>query len=189
MNAHITETRTDLALTLDSDTFNALKNDFKAVLRKTLTNMDLKGADCAELTVKVKISTSKEHVPDFDAGYDDAQRDAIVPRFDHKVTSVMSIKDELSGTLGGHYELYYDAERGEYSLREIANGQTSMFESSHQDYNYQPTFLPAHECVLCDAPPEDNDEDADCRDICDPSDEPAEEVPSGDYQYDDPETV
>lgn len=37
------------ALTLEGDAFNGLKADFNMVLRKTLANMQHKGADNAEL--------------------------------------------------------------------------------------------------------------------------------------------
>lgn len=41
----------------------------------------------------------------------------IIPRFDHKVSSVLQIKDEASGRLGGEFELVYDEARKDYVMR------------------------------------------------------------------------
>lgn len=118
-------------LTLNDDTFNALKQDFDHVLSRTLDNMQKKGSEYAEVKVVLKISlldgeTAKVLLDT------DSKPDMIVPRFDHKVTSVLQIKDEASGTLGGNYELAFDAESGGWKIREIISPQQSL-----QDY-YEP---------------------------------------------------
>lgn len=115
-------------LTLNGDTFNAMKSDFNQVLRKTLSNMERKGSELAELTVKLKISLKKDQAPDFPVNGTEMKRDIVIPKFDHKVSSVMQIKDEVTGTLGGNYELVWDAARGEYVMREIMDPQISIFE-------------------------------------------------------------
>ena len=43
-------------LTLNSETFAALKADFDLVLKKTLSNMQKKGSEAAEVKVSLKIS-------------------------------------------------------------------------------------------------------------------------------------
>ncbi len=43
------------ALTLDSDAFGALKDDFNTILTRTLMNMEERESETAEITVKVKI--------------------------------------------------------------------------------------------------------------------------------------
>ena len=52
-------------LNLDSDVFLGLKTDFNKILRRTLSNMESKHSDEAEVTVKLKISTKNDMVPDF----------------------------------------------------------------------------------------------------------------------------
>ena len=116
-------------LNLEGDTFNALKNDFNMVLRKTLSNMESKGSELAELTVKLKIQLKKEKASG--AG-EQIPRDIIVPKFDHKVSSVMQIKAEVSGSLGGEYELVWDTERNEWIMREIVDPQQSLFDYGHE---------------------------------------------------------
>lgn len=115
-------------LTLNGDTFNALKTDFNQVLRKTLSNMERKGSEVAELTVKLKILLKKDQEPDFPVDGTEVKRDIVIPKFDHKVSSVMQIKDEVTGTLGGNYELVWDKTRGEWVMREIVDPQVSIFE-------------------------------------------------------------
>lgn len=114
-------------LTLNGDTFNAMKSDFNQVLRKTLTNMENKGSELAELTIKLKITLKKDTAPDFSRA-EESRRDIVVPKFDHKVSSVMQIKDEVTGSLGGDYELVWDEERGEYVMRKIVSSQMNIFD-------------------------------------------------------------
>lgn len=116
----------EFELTLESDTFNAMKVDFDNVLKKTLSNMQEKGSEAAEVKVSLKISFEKGEQSDIQINDLDGRREVIIPRFDHKVSSVLQIKDEVSGTLGGGYELVFDKVRREYVMREIISPQTSL---------------------------------------------------------------
>lgn len=122
-----------LPLSLNGDTFNALKSDFDAILRNTLSNMELKGADTAEMNIKLKISLSKEQTRDFEASYDGAMRDIVKPKFEHAVQSVLQIKDKKDGTLSGNYELVWDGDAQKYVMREITDGQTSLFDEGQEE--------------------------------------------------------
>ena len=113
-------------LTLNSETFAALKADFDLVLKKTLSNMQKKGSDSAEVEVSLKIALSKAEDSDIKINDLDGMREVLIPRFDHKVASVLQIKDEASGTLGGNFELVFDDERKDYVMREIVSPQTSL---------------------------------------------------------------
>ena len=116
----------ELELTLNSSTFAALKADFDQVLKKTLRNMQEKGSEAAEVKVSLKISFVKDEKSDIQIADLDGRREIIIPKFDHKVSSVLQIKDEYSGTLGGNFELVYDEVRKEWVMREIINPQTSL---------------------------------------------------------------
>lgn len=117
-----------LPLSLNGDTFNALKSDFDSILRNTLSNMELKGADTAEMNIKLKISLTKDQTRDFEARYDGAMRDIVKPKFEHVVQSVLQIKDKKDGTLSDNYELVWDSDEQKYVMREITDGQTSLFD-------------------------------------------------------------
>lgn len=127
------------ALTMESEAFAALKSDFNQVLRRTLTNMERKESEQAELTLKLKISLEKDSAPDFQQVQYQATRDIVKPTFTHKVSSVMQIKDEKSGVLGGNYELVWDKDQGDFFMRPIDNGQISLFNCAEQ--NNGPFYL------------------------------------------------
>jgi len=74
----------------------------------------------------LKISFEKGEQSDIQIDDLDGKREVIIPRFDHKVSSVLQIKDEASGTLGGGYKLVFDKVRREYVMREIISPQTSL---------------------------------------------------------------
>ena len=116
----------ELELTLNSSTFAALKADFDQVLKNTLRNMQEKDSEAAEVKVSLKISFVKDEKSYIQIADLDDRREIIIPKFDHKVSSVLQIKDEASGTLGGEFALVYDDVREDYVMREIINPQTSL---------------------------------------------------------------
>lgn len=184
-----------LALTMESEAFNGLKTDFNQVLRRTLTNMERKESEQAELTVKLKISLEKDTAPDFREVKYRAERDIVRPTFTHKISSVMQIKCEKSGVLSGDYELIWDEESGDYIMRPIDNGQLSIFDED--DNPNEPLCLeagtpePAEPLQIEGEVPEvaskDNSEqeviEADYREV-----ESDEDAPD-DYEYEEPGEV
>ena len=113
----------DMSLSLKSETFSALKEDFDSILARTIGNMEMKGAEEATVTLKLGISLEKGSV-NGPAGI----RDIVKPSFKHDISSVMQVKDKKSGALTGDYEMVWDADEGKYVMRRIDNGQTSMFD-------------------------------------------------------------
>lgn len=135
-------------LTLEGDTFNALKADFNMVLRKTLANMQHKGAEAAELKITVKITLSPENA--LDHGTDD-DREITVPRFDHKVSSVMQLKSEKSGSVGGiGWELMWDKVAGQYLLVKVKDAQLSFFDDETTADDTCMRYLPAPDTEIID---------------------------------------
>ena len=116
----------ELELTLNSSTFAALKADFDQVLKNTLRNMQEKDSEAAEVKVSLKISFVKDEKSYIQIADLDDRREIIIPKFDHKVSSVLQIKDEASGTLGGNFELVFDEKRRSWIMREIIGPQTSL---------------------------------------------------------------
>lgn len=115
----------DLSLSLKSETFSALKEDFDSILSRTIGNMEMKGAEEATVTLKLGISLEKSSVN----GPNGIQ--AITkPSFKHDISSVMQVKDKKSGALTGDYELVWDTTEGKYVMRRIDNGQVSIFDST-----------------------------------------------------------
>lgn len=117
-----------LVLTLDSNAFAKMKEDFNNVLKKTLGNMRIKESNDATLTLKLNISLTETEAPDFDSANVNAMRKIHKPRFDHKISSVMQIKNEESGSLKGEYELVWDEDLEDWIMKPIDNGQRSLFD-------------------------------------------------------------
>ncbi|EDS09904.1 hypothetical protein [Anaerotruncus colihominis] len=120
----------ELLLSMSDDTFAAMKMDFDSVLNDTITNMEDKKADLAEITLKLKITLAEAETTDEEVVNYEAMREIIKPKFEHKISSVMQVKDSRSGKLEGDYELVYDREAGCYKLRELTHGQTSLFDQN-----------------------------------------------------------
>lgn len=114
-------------LSLDSDAFGALKDDFDKVLTQTLMTMEQRESETAEMTVKLKIRLKKKTAPDYKEVRYPAERDIVVPVFEHKVSSVLQMKFEKYGLLAGDYELVWSENNG-YYIRSVKDGQTSLFD-------------------------------------------------------------
>lgn len=120
-------------LTLDSDAFNSLKTDFNQMLRNTLNNMIQKEGEKAELKVSLKITLTEGMVPDLEELKHEAEREIIIPKFEHKVSTTMQYKDEKSGFVGGaEYELVWDKDAMAYVMRPIKNAQMNLFEYTEE---------------------------------------------------------
>lgn len=131
-----------LTLKIESEAFAPLRTDLNTILKRTLTNMEHKQSDTAEISVKLKIELAK--MPIRDDAFDDNLRYTVRPKFVHKVSSVLQVKDEESGSMSGEYELVWDDEAGEYVMRPIHDPQISMDDSDDSiDDEYQ-------ECTVSD---------------------------------------
>lgn len=127
----------EYALTLDSDAFNSLKTDFNQILRRTLSTMLQKEGEKAELKMSLKITLTEGTAPDLDERKYEAERGVIIPKFEHKISSVMQYKDEKSGFVGGaEYELVWDKEKSDYVMRPIKDAQITLFDGP-EDLNYE----------------------------------------------------
>lgn len=111
-----------LPLSIQGETFNAFKTDFDSVLRELIGTMIAKGSESAKITAKFTVSLAKDTAPDPQIQEYEAMRDVVIPKFEHKIATVISIKDEREGYLGGgNYELVYDDDEG-YVLRPLKEG-------------------------------------------------------------------
>ena len=115
--------KNDLQLSLNGETFQALKTDFDSVLARTLGNMTMKGADEATVTIKLSIALEKVNVGSYDAN-----KELTKPSFKHDISSVMQVKDKRTGSLAGDYELVWDEEEKKYVMRKLGGEQMSLFD-------------------------------------------------------------
>ena len=115
---------------LDSKVFSSMKESFNTVLKSTIMSMEKFNSKQAKITVTLGIDLVDSHVQDTSRPQYYAERDIIIPTFQHKVTSSIPIKDEIKGKTGGiGYELVYDRDtRSYYMVSTKDANQVSMFD-------------------------------------------------------------
>lgn len=119
-----------MQLNFESETFAGIKRDMNFVLQRLLGNMQEKGAADGSMTLKIDVSFDTEYIPNYDPNVEGESRRIEKPKFKHKVTSAVQIKDEKSGNLDTEMELVFDEDSGEYVMKPIANTeQRSIFDS------------------------------------------------------------
>lgn len=105
-------------ITMESDTFSQMKLDMTTTLNRLLRNMQEYGSDKATLTLKLTVTLEDQELDNGEQG--------TVPKFEHKVSSTVQIKDETEGELGGQYVLEDDGNGG-HVLKPLSQ-QMEMFE-------------------------------------------------------------
>lgn len=116
-------------LSLDGNTFAILKEQFDKILNRTVGNMEMKGADVAVITLKLNVSLEKSSV-----SVGDYIKEVTKPTFKHDISSVMQVKDKVSGQTTDDYALVWDENERKYVLRKIENGQMSFDDFNANGY-------------------------------------------------------
>ena len=118
-------------ISIYSDAFQKLRDDFGKMMNETITNMQRKGSETATLTIKLDIEIEKtfENVKTKDGKI--GVRDVFIPRFSHKTTSAMQIKSQITGAFEEECELIRDPATGKYMLSPI--GQMTLAEEMEDE--------------------------------------------------------
>lgn len=125
-------------LSLNGDTFNGFKSDFDQMLRNLLTEMEKRDSDEATINIKMTVGLEKSEERDFEITAYEAMKEITKPTFKHEISTVMTVKNKKSGTLGGNYKLVWDSEAHQYVMREIDDGQRSLFDD--EDAAKEPVY-------------------------------------------------
>lgn len=197
--AQIIEEKT---LHLEDSTFDKLRADANQVLQKLLSNMAEKGSLEGRMTITVDISFTEETVQNRDPDIEGAIRVVHTPKFQHKVGSVLQIKNEQKGDMNcDGMEMVWDDEKGEYILRPITGGeQMSIFDMVYPDADSKEVVVEgeALEGRKIAALPGPTDEDESVEEEPDSSGGTSEDSPVDDedisdefggYGYQDPEDI
>ena len=115
----------EMKLTIDNEVFDTMRKNFDVMLERTVGSMIMRNADESTLTLKIGISLDKKTVPANDGGF----REVTQPSFKHDLSSVMQVKDKMSGTFKGNVELIFD-ENGKPIVRDIDDGQMKIWDDS-----------------------------------------------------------
>ena len=114
-----------MPISLGSSTFSDMKRDWTIVMQEAIAKAKEVGSEKGSVTLKVDFTFDTIPV----TGEKD-YRDAVVPRFKHKVSYKIPVEKSQDGEFGGAYELTED-DSG-YALRPL-DGQTSMFDEDDEE--------------------------------------------------------
>lgn len=118
----------NLKLSLDGDAFAVLKEDFDLALGRVLGEMEMRKSDEATITLKLDISLTPSSV---NCGGE--IKDITKPAFAHQITSVIQVKDKVTGKMKGEFAMVWDDDEKGYVLRKIDNGQLNLFDEEDRD--------------------------------------------------------
>lgn len=107
-----------------SEAFQKLRDDFNKMMVDTLTKMRQKGSTDASLTIKLEIELEKTFEPITLKNGTQTMRDVYIPQFAHKITSAMQIKSQIAGKFDEECELVWNPDDETYML--IPIGQMSL---------------------------------------------------------------
>lgn len=107
-----------------SEAFQKLRDDFNKMMVDTLTKMRQKGSMDASLTIKLEIELEKTFEPITLKNGTQTMRDVYIPQFAHKITSAMQIKSQIAGKFDEECELVWNPDDETYML--IPIGQMSL---------------------------------------------------------------
>jgi hypothetical protein len=98
-------------LKLENEVFDAFRTDMNVVIRELLKNMIARGSEDGKITATIEVGLFPEYT---ETGT------SLQPRFIHKVSSVLQLKDEKKGiALCKDMELVLDEKTNTYYLQHI----------------------------------------------------------------------
>ena len=126
-------------LIIEADTFEKLRRDTNIVLQKALGTMKDKGSMEGKVSIALDIKLVSEFIPNFDPDIEGETRQILKPKFEHKVTSAINIKNEEKGGVNPEMAMVWDEDSQSYVLRYVNNtDQRSMFDSDFQEAMNRP---------------------------------------------------
>ncbi|CAK7012482.1 MAG: hypothetical protein BACD_01037 [Bacteroides rodentium] len=126
-------------LRIEADTFEKLRRDANIVLQRALGTMKEKESMEGKVSITVDIKLVQEYIPNFDPNIEGETRKILKPKFEHKVTSAINIKNEEKGSTNPEMAMVWDEDKQEYVLTYVNNTeQRSMFDSDFQEAMNQP---------------------------------------------------
>lgn len=126
-------------LRIEADTFEEMRKDVNIVLQRALGTMKEKESMEGKVSITVDIKLVQEYIPNFDPDIEGETRKILKPKFEHKVTSAINIKNEKKGSTNPEMSMVWDEDKQEYVLTYVNNTeQRSMFDSDFQKAMNQP---------------------------------------------------
>lgn len=126
-------------LRIEADTFEKLRRDADIVLQRALGTMKEKESMEGKVTITIDIKLVPDFIPNYDPQVKGETRKILKPKFDHKVTSAINIKNEEKGSVNPEMAMVWDEEKQEYVLTYVNNTeQRSIFDTDFQEAMNEP---------------------------------------------------
>lgn len=127
------------SLSIHSETFRSMKNDFDSMMQVLLRKMAKKGINEGKLSLEIKIKLEDRDMPVYD-GTDDVTDTVQVPTFEHKVTYSLTEKEDKKGTFDSEMRLVWDEKLGMYVMKYMNQAQRSMFDDDFEQNLHNTPF-------------------------------------------------
>ena len=126
-------------LRIEADTFEKLRRDADIVLQRALGTMKEKESMEGNVTITIDIKLVPDFIPNYDPQVKGETRKILKPKFDHKVTSAINIKNEEKGSVNPEMAMVWDEQKQEYVLTYVNNTeQRSIFDTDFQEAMNEP---------------------------------------------------
>lgn len=126
-------------LRIEADTFEKLRRDADIVLQRALGTMKEKESMGGKVTITIDIKLVPDFIPNYDPQVKGETRKILKPKFDHKVTSAINIKNEEKGSVNPEMAMVWDEQKQEYVLTYVNNtDQRSIFDTDFQEAMNEP---------------------------------------------------
>lgn len=125
-------------LSLNSDTFNSFKLDFDNALQRLLTRMDKLQRDSGSITCKIDVQLKEDAERNLDSASEGDTVPVMRPVFTHDISTEIKVKDKTTGLLAGNRKLVWDEQLHEYVMKDIDDGQTTLFDGEPDTTPQQP---------------------------------------------------
>lgn len=121
-------------LRIEADTFDKLRRDANIVLQRLLGTMKDKESVEGKISIALDVKMVQEFIPNYDPNVEGETRKILKPKFDHKVSSTVNIKNEEKGSVNPEMAMVWDEDKQEYVLAYVNNTeQRSIFDTDFQD--------------------------------------------------------
>ena len=121
-------------LHIEDEIFRELRNDTNFVLQRLISVMTRKDAPKGKITINIDVGFRREELENTEFNADEKTRIACVPVFEHKVSSVVQIKEEQKGYIDcDDMEMVFNDKTNEYVLKYIRQPQMSIFDMDDEE--------------------------------------------------------
>lgn len=129
-------------LSLNGDTFNSFKLDFDNALQRFLTRMDKLQRDSGSITCKIDVQLKEDAERNLDSANEGDTVPVMRPVFSYDISTEIKVKDKTTGLLAGNRKLVWDEQLHEYVMKDIDDGQTTLFDTASDNTPAQPPETP-----------------------------------------------